>query len=399
LQYPRTISSTYMRRINRAAILELIRREAPIARSDIARKLNVSLPTVMRIVEDLIDSRLVLELDETEASGGRRRRLLSFNPSENLVIGINMGGMVIFGALADIGGTILAERRMPMSQDAELTLEHLGQMIADFLGNAARAGKNVLGIGIGAPGTTDKENGRVLWAPSLHWRNFPLRDRLQERFPDLPILVDNDVNLAAVGEQWYGAGINYRNIVMVSVGNGVGGAVIIDGVLYRGGRSAAGEVGSFLPGIQALDFKKECFGALEIASSGKGLLDQARARLLYQWSPTELESLNLEMIYAAVQNGEEWGRRILQRMIDELAVLVAGVAAILDPDIIILGGDVMGLFNQNGEVLQAIRERIHGLPPNDPLLVASQLENRGVLMGTITDLLNLTNQALTVREL
>src|SRR5450830_206175 len=275
MKYPRTISATQMRIINQSAVLELLRREPSVSRSDIGRKLGISLPTVMRIIDGLIDRNIVVELEEKEFSGGRRKQMLKFNQKDNLVIGIDLGGMTIYGALADIGGNILSDRKFSMPDLADSGAKLLGimfQIIQEYLDLAILQGKKVLGVGIGAPGITRREDGVVVWAPSTKWRNFPLKQKIQENFPNLTILVDNDANLAALGEQWFGAGANYTDIFFLSLGGGTGGAVILDGMLYRGAHAAAGEVGSSLISKEDLSFVKERYGALEMSASGIGIL-------------------------------------------------------------------------------------------------------------------------------
>jgi predicted NBD/HSP70 family sugar kinase len=402
MRYPRTISASQMRIINQSAVLELLRRESPISRSDIGRKLDISLPTVMRIIDDLISRDLVTELDETEWSGGRRKQLLQFNQKDNLVIGLDLGGMSLYGALADIGGNILAEKKHSLLDVADSESKSIGiliQTIHEFLDLAKQQGKNVLGIGIGAPGITRREDGVVAWAPSMNWRELPLKQRIQEEFPELTILVDNDANLAALGEQWFGAGNNHQNIFFLSLGGGTGGAIIWDGMLYRGAHAAAGEIGSFLPGTDFIGFKKERYGALETVASGYGMLKLARSALADRLAPEELNALDLDDIYQAYTAGETWAEKIVNPMIDSLAVAITGASAILDPEIVILYGQVFDAFNQNNMLISALEKKIKGLPPYTPQIVPSQLGKTAVIMGTITDVLYLTNKFSTVKEL
>jgi glucokinase len=402
MQYPRTISATQMRIINQSAVLELLRREPAISRSDIGRKLNISLPTVMRIIDDLVERNLVVGLDEKGFSGGRRKQLLQFNQKDNVVIGIDLGGMTIYSALADIGGNIIAEKNIPLSDlaDSESKLIcTLIQIIHEFLDMAQQQGKKVLGVGIGAPGITRREDGVVVWAPSTRWRNFPLKKKIQDEFPGLTILVDNDANLAALGEQWFGAGSNYRNILFLYLGGGTGGAVIIDGMLYRGAHAAAGEVGSSLLGKEYLTFVKERYGALEMSASGKGILAMAHNALKDQLSEAELDAIDLEMIQKAFVAGETWATSIVYHLIDSIAVTIVNAASLIDPEIVILNGQVVEAFNQNNFMVNTIEKKIKGLPPFNPTIIASVLGHKAVIMGTITDVLYLTNNFFTVREL
>lgn len=402
MKYPRTISATQMRIINQSAVLELLRREPSVSRSDIGRKLGISLPTVMRIIDDLIERNLVVELEEKEFSGGRRKQMLQFNQKDNLVIGIDLGGMTIYGALADIGGNILSDRKFSMPDLADSGAKLLGimfQIIQEYLDLAIQQGKKVLGVGIGAPGITRREDGVVVWAPSTKWRNFPLKQKIQEKFPNLTILVDNDANLAALGEQWFGAGANYTDIFFISLGGGTGGAVILDGMLYRGAHAAAGEVGSSLISKEDLSFVKERYGALEMSASGIGILSMARAALKEQLSLAELDALDLEMIHTAFVAGEPWAKSIINQLIDSIAVTIVNGTSLIDPEVVILYGQVVDAFNQDDFLITAIEKKIKGLPPFNPKIKASLLGKNAVIMGTITDVLYLTNNFFVVREM
>ncbi|MCX6064520.1 MAG: ROK family transcriptional regulator [Chloroflexi bacterium] len=391
-----------MRIINQSAVLELLRRETTISRSDIGRKLHISLPTVMRIIDDLLKSNLIVELGEKEYTGGRRKTLLQFNQQDNVVIGIDLGGMTIYAALADIGGNIIADQKFSLGDLADSEAELfilLIQIINDFLEMAKQQGKKVLGVGIGAPGITRREDGVVIWAPSTRWRNFPLKKKIQDEFPNLTILVDNDANLAALGEQWFGAGANYRDIFFLALGGGTGGAVILEGMLYRGAHSAAGEVGSSLLSKDNLNFVKERYGALEMSASGNGILAQAHAALKDVLSEAELNAIDLDMIQKAFVAGETWAVSIVNQLVDAAAVAIVNATALIDPEVVVLYGQVVDAFNQDNFLVDAIEKKITGLPPFIPTIISSLLGKKAVIMGIITDVLYLTNNFFTVREL
>ena len=203
-----TITAAEMRGINRSAILEIIRRESPIARTTIAKRLGISLPTVMRIVDQLVEEGFVRPHGETEWSGGRRRALLEFNSHGNVVLGVDMGGTKLYGALSEISGRIIAESEVDRNgAEGEQIYKLLTALIDELLACPELRGRRVRGIGVGAPGITRHREGIVKWAYALNWKDFPLKERLHKKYR-LPITVDNDVNLAALGELWFGAGQN-----------------------------------------------------------------------------------------------------------------------------------------------------------------------------------------------
>lgn len=392
--YQRTITGPQMRHINRSAILELIRQESPIARSEIAQKLDISLPTVMRIVDELIEDDLVYQVDGTEWSGGRRRSRIGFNAAGHIVVGVDLGGTKMFGAVADLGGRVLYEaeaiRPGPSGEDSYLALV---QLIQRLLNHSDLAGRKVRGIGIGAPGVTLHEEGVITWTPSLNWRNYPLKSQLAKQF-ELPVIVENDVNLAALGELWFGAGRNSLNMVLISIGTGVGAGIIINGALYRGAHDAAGEIGSLLPGRQFLRQRYEGFGALDSLASGAGVVERARQVLESRRSPAELAQLTPAGVIQAAHRGESWATELMDEAIDYLAIAVAGVSTLFDPEVIVLGGDIAGNL-----LIEPILNRIEGAIPVLPRLAASPLGRRAAVMGAIANVLHNTTSFYLVQKL
>lgn len=396
MTYRLTITSAAMREINRSAILEIIRRESPIARSTIAQRLDVSLPTVMRIVDTLMEEGFIRQHGSKEWSGGRKRPLLEFNPQGRLILGVDMGGTKMYGALSDLGGNILDEVNVGShGSNAEESFSRLATLIDTLLSSPKLAGRQVDGIGVGAPGITLHKEGVVTWASTLHWKNFPLKQRLSERYP-LPITVDNDVNLAAMGELWFGAGQNTQNMVMVAIGTGIGAGIIIDGALYRGSKEASGEIGNMLPGCEFLGKNYQAFGALESVASGTGIAERARMILKRKRSEEELEELTAEDVFEAAKQRQSWAWRVIDETVDYLAIAIANLAVAFDPEVIILGGGV----SRSAEMLvQPILYRMEGTIPTLPKLVVSSLGLRAGVMGAITNVLHNTSNFYVVHKL
>jgi glucokinase len=396
MTYRLTITASAMRDINRSAILEIIRRESPIARSTIAHRLDVSLPTVMRIVDGLIDEGFVRPQGDTEWSGGRRRPLLEFNAEGHLILGVDMGGTKIYGALSDLGGNVLDEVNVARhGTNGEDSFSRLTTLIDTLLASQTLAGRQVHGIGVGAPGITLHKEGIVSWANTLHWKDFPLKQRLSELYP-LPITVDNDVNLAAMGELWFGAGQNAQNMVMVAIGTGIGAGIIIDGALYRGASEASGEIGNMLTGHEFLGKNYQDFGALESVASGTGIAARARIALKGKLSIEKLEDMTAEDVFEAAKQRQEWAWKIIDETVDYLAIAIANLTVAFDPELIILGG---GVSRSADMLVDPILKRINGTIPKLPKLVVSSLGMRAGVMGAITNVLHNTSNFYVVHKL
>jgi predicted NBD/HSP70 family sugar kinase len=248
---------------------------------------------------------------------------------------------------------------------------------------------------VGVPGVTLHQEGVVKWANSLNWRDFPLKKRLSERY-SLPITVDNDVNLAALGELWFGAGQNCQNMITITIGWGIGAGIIIDGSLYRGSREASGEIGDMLPGREFLGRSFNDFGALESVASGKGIAEQAREILKDRRTPQELENLTAEDVFDAARLGQKWAIHLIDKTIDYLAIMVANLSVYFDPDLIVIGG---GVSRSADLLIEPILNRIQGTIPTLPRLEASNLGLRASVMGAITHVLHNTADFYVVHKL
>jgi glucokinase len=387
--HQQTITAAEMRGINRSAVLEIIRRESPIARATIARRLDISLPTVMRIVEELSKEGFVRPQGKTEWSGGRRRPLLEFHAAGNVVIGVDMGGTRFYGAISDIGGTILGEAvRERDGASGPECFKLLTSLIDELLKHPELRGRHVRGIGVGAPGITLHREGVVKWAYALNWRDFPLKAQLEKKYK-LPITVDNDVNLAALGELWFGAAQNTENMILITIGAGIGAGIVIDGVLYRGSGEASGEIGHTVPGREFLGKSYEDFGALESLASATGMVARAK-RLRHS------RDLVMEDIFDAARGGETWARRIIEDTVAYLSIAIANLSVSFDPEVIVLGGAVTPYARILSE---SILQSLDGTIPSLPRLEVSNLGLQATVMGAIVTVLHNTSNFYVVHKL
>ncbi|MCS7248336.1 MAG: ROK family transcriptional regulator [Anaerolineales bacterium] len=388
-------NAALMRRLNRSSVLDLLRQASPISPTEIASRLNLSLPTVMRILEELARHGLVLRLEEQQYSGGRPRSLVSFNGTSHAVIGLDLGGTKMYGTVADLCGTIQAEvyrASVPSHPDENLNLTI--EMIEELLQVPRREGQKVLGIGVGAPGVTLFDEGIVIWAPSLGWRDLPLRDLLAQRF-GLEVVVENDVNLAALGEYGFGVAKGASSLVCLAVGTGIGSGIVLDRKIYRGYHQSAGEVGYLLPCREALGKRYEHFGALESLASGTGVVQRAQELIRARGLAVELESLTAEKVFDLARSGVDWAQALVDETVDYLALVIAAISVVLDPEVIVLGGGV----SRSADVLvEPILNRLQGCLPAPVRLVVSNLGYRAAVMGAIMLVLDTSFEHINLRS-
>ena len=187
------------------------------------------------------------------------------------MIGVDLGGTKMYGMVADLAGNIQYKLFRTHEENREIAdgdyVAGLINFIHQLLDAPRPEGQKIRGIGVGAPAITLVPEGIVTWAPSLGWRDLPLREILTEKF-DLPVTVENDVNLSALGEWGFGAAKGVNSLVQIAVGTGIGAGIMIDGAIYRGFQQAAGEVGYMLPNTAVLGQVHDGFGALELLCIG-----------------------------------------------------------------------------------------------------------------------------------
>ena len=309
---------------------------------------------------------------------------MSPRSSTDRIIGIDLGGTKIFGGLVDPFGQIEHETYVAHGGDAstrdDRVFERLVEFVHTLAGEALASGCRVRGVGVGAPGVTRADG--VVTSAQLGWKEMPLGARLTQRL-QLSVRIENDVNLAALGELHFGAGRGARTIVCISPGTAIGGAVIIDGKLLRGHHDSAGELGLMLPGPQFLSWRDRDWGVLEDIASGTGIAKRGRKAVQDQGLPLPPDGLRAEDVFAAAAEGAAWATAILEETIDYLAVAVANLQAVLDPERIILGG---GIASASDRIIPGIEQRLAPVLPIVPSIVRSELGYRAGVLGAVAAL-------------
>jgi predicted NBD/HSP70 family sugar kinase len=369
-----------MRAINRSAVLEYLRLSKTASRTELSTELMISKPTVMRIVDDLLAAGLIISLDEREKGARRSRELLALNAPNNLVLGVDIGGSHISAIIATIGGEILYQNRTAVNwSSSESNYQTLIQYIKDLRKEALSFPVNILGIAIGVPGIIDSTNGVVRIAPSLNWHNFPLLEKLESAL-DIPVIVENDVNLAVLGENWFGIGEGVNNLVMISVGTGIGSGIILDGKLHRGFRDSSGEIGYLLPGVQYLDNQYPGFGALESLASCSGITDRAIKALKSTATHFDISKVDAQFVFDQAREGQTWAKNIVNETVDFLSLAIANISVCFDPELIIIGGGIAGSIDM---LIAPIQKRLMNVIPFVPKLEGSRLMNNAPLLGAV----------------
>lgn len=261
----------------------------------------------------------------------------------NLVIGIDLGGTNIKGALVDGEGAIIAKLETATRANAgpEAVAGRISGIITDLEAMANDRERRVPGIGIGVPGQSDQAQGTVIFAPNLHWHNVPLVKYLH-RITRLPIFLENDANVAALGEQWRGAGRGSVNMVMITVGTGIGGGLILNGRLYSGTNGSAGEVGHTVIDPDGPQCSCGRRGCLETLTSATAMVRMAQ-EAIDRGEETDLvrvENLEAKDIFMSAEAGDKTAREIVNKAAYFLGIGLGNLINIFNPDTIVIGGGV-----------------------------------------------------------
>lgn len=356
----------------------MIREMPGMTRVDLAHDLGYSASTVTRVVAGLMEEDLVIEGEATERAGaGRRPTSLFINGDAFNLLGVDIAPQSVHVAIVSLGGTIQSERVYPLDRRSAAD-EQIHAAIAESLSEAANAQHRVRAIGIGAPGVTLAESGIVRWAPAFGWRDFPLGPRVEERW-GIPTFVENDVNLAAVGEYWFGSARGSDSLAYLLISEGMGSGLIIDGKLHRGRHYAAGEVGYIVPDRALLHGDFADVGAMETMLLSPQL-GARRAEIAAERGETiGAEPLGLSASIENAQAGAPVDVLLADDILDRLAQTIASMTAVIDPGVIILGGDLVPRGEWIRDQLVARLERV--LPADSVDLQVSQLGGRATVLG------------------
>lgn len=268
---------------------------------------------------------------------------------EKKILGIDLGGTSAKCAILTEQGDIQVKWSVPTdsSESGVHIVPNLIESIHHHLELYQMTPADFLGIGMGSPGTIDHEAGTVVGAYNLNWSEVqPIREQFQEAFA-LPFYIDNDANVAALGEQWLGAGDQEDNVVFVTLGTGVGGGLVVDGQLLRGASGAAGEIGHITVDEQGYECTCGKKGCLETVASATGIVHLSRDLSEEFAGESELKSLiddgediNAKTVFDCAKADDKFANLVIEEVINYLALALGNITNLLNPSIIVLGGGV-----------------------------------------------------------
>ncbi|MBF8184677.1 ROK family transcriptional regulator [Nonomuraea sp. K274] len=357
------------------ALLGILRSGRPRTRGELAELTGLSRSTVSQRLDGLIEHRWVVAGEDSVSSGGRPATVFAFNGGARLVLAADLGATRARLAVIDLGMSVLAERTAELSidQGPEQTLGWVAGAFQDLLSAAGRDLSQVCGVGIGLPGPVEHASGRPANPPIMPgWDGFAVPDWLGARL-GAPVLVDNDVNVMALGEHW-AARPEVDHLIFIKMGTGIGCGIISGRRLHRGAQGAAGDVGHVR--VPASEAPCRCgnVGCLEAVAGGGSMAAALRA--------SGIEAEGSRDVVALMRAGDLRATRLVRQAGREVGTVMASIVNFFNPSVIVIGGDVAEAGEQ---VLAGVRETIYSrslpLATQHLGIRVSQLGDRAGVMG------------------
>ena len=361
-----------IRWLNRRLVIDALRRYGPLSRTDLGQLLGLEPSTITSIIQELLAEGLVREVGQGESRGGRRPILLDLNYDYGHTLGAKIEVERVRVGLVSLDGRLLAEveERYERGSSPKRVLNALLKAI-EQLPNVPR----LLGLGVGVSGFVHSERDHLMYSPILGWQEVDLASPLRERLA-LPVFITNDVTAFTLGEKWYGAGRRFRNFLLVTVGEGIGAGLSLEGHLYEGTIGGAGELGHTCIQIDGPLCRCGERGCLEALASDAFLRREGPRHGL----PAEPEA-----IVRVAQEGNPEARELLAQMGRHLGIGLKNAVNLLNPEAIVIGGERLDAFEffrtaMEEEVLK------HSFPAEAESLeiVPAELGEAGWLIGAGT---------------
>jgi predicted NBD/HSP70 family sugar kinase len=369
---PTSAQPALLKDLNERAVLDAIRDGAPISRAEISRRARISKPTVSVALQSLLHAGLVREAEEGRAGRSYGAVFFEAVPEAALVLGVDIGARFLRGALCDLRGTIRARQDVELDRAGpEELLDAVAGLRDGLVAVSGLPGDRIDSVVTGIPGVVEDESGRVRLAENAHGLEGTAVGAELERRLGLPVTVENDVNLAALGEHARGLGRGVDDFAFVSVGTGLGAGLVLGGELRRGRHGAAGE----LDFVRAADDEDldPCAEALEALAARLASTAKGPATVL-------APPYDARAIFAAARAGDPVGAAVVAEEARRIALHIVPIAAVADVALVVLGGGV----GRNGDLLlEPVRTLLAERLAYPPRVEVSSLGEAAVLIGAL----------------
>ncbi|HQB94763.1 MAG TPA: ROK family transcriptional regulator, partial [Candidatus Omnitrophota bacterium] len=345
------------------AILEVVRKNGPISRTDISKLTELNIVTVSNYVNHYIKKGLVVEGDLDESTGGRKPVLVELNPKAGYIVGVGLNMMSMVGVLVDLEINVVTElKRERLPDNSEQVIQQMVDLAAEIIQKAEIDKSRIVGVGVGVPGIIDERGRTIRWPQSLGDKDISICTSIKDTFEKklgIPAFVENDANAAVLGEKWLGLDRDVRH--MVYMFSGVGCGILINEEIYRGATGAAGELG--ITSMRATrDFTQKIATQLGRWEMDIGMVRHARERLdkgepslIKDYVKGDLDKISFKDIVRAVKEKDALAIKVAEQAGQDLGRKIAFIVNLLNPEVVVIGG---GIEDCGAALLDAVKSTV-----------------------------------------
>lgn len=355
-----------VRETNLSLIMQRLHEQHALSRAALADITGLNKSTVSSLVQQLMEMSFVHEVGLNSGGVGRPSMQLEFNPEAGIMVSCELGVDFISAICTTFAAEVIWRHKESTRGLLDQTAI-IHQLLA-LLHEALRSGRRhcpqcgpLMGLALGVPGLVDRANGTLLFAPNLGWRDVALRDYLAESFAGVPVFVDNEANMAALGENLFGAARGYRDVLFISAGVGLGGAIVRSDQLVRGTTGFAGEFGHMtvdpdgeLCNCGNRGCWETCVSQSAVFRHIRRSIAQGRDSLLLLLTGSNLDQLSIPLVVEAARSGDSVALDALARVGEALGTGLASLVNALNPDLVVFGG----ILSLGGEFLMPVVEQV-----------------------------------------
>jgi glucokinase-like ROK family protein len=346
----RTGDQTLVRQINLAVIMHHLRENAPISRAALAEITGLNKTTVSSLVRELIDRQYVREVGfekpDSSRGAGRLAMLLSLNPKAGYIVSLEIGVDYLMAVCTNFAPETIWQFKEEIDPDMgqQVIFDRLLALLYQGLNAGSEYSQNLLGVAVGVPGLVDQTNGTLLFAPNLRWENVPLRAKLQG-LVEAPLIVDNEANLAALGEHYFGSARGFNEVLYLSAGVGLGGGLVHDGQVFSGITGFGSEFGHMTMDPDGEICNCGNRGCWETQVSQRALFrylrrsaGQGNETLLTEMTGGNLGALTVPMVVEAAQLSDRLALEAFEVLGHHMGIGIASLVNALNPELVVFGG-------------------------------------------------------------
>lgn len=395
IQLNQIVNPKIQNKINRSIIFHYIRENGPVSRIKVSKELKISAPAVSRVINKLIENKFLVEIGKIKTKSGKRPILLKINENKGHIIAIDLSTEELKIAITNFSGKIIKKYqgfRITNSKDIEKKLiDKINKVIKEFYQKSQRDGNNskIEAICVGVAANIDTTTGKILSVPLYEsWIDINFKKILNDAFK-IPVYVEEDIFLSVLAEKKYGEGKKYDDIIFIEVSIGIGAGIIIDNHIIKGSSGLAGQIGFIITNPKDIGYNSNNRGYLENFASIQSMkriaierIKQGEHTIITRMANNDVNKIDATMICNAAIKGDELANDIITETVNLLSIAIINLILIINPQIIVIGGEICNLPEVNRLFIKPIIENVKkSIPFKIPAIKLFSLGEDANLLG------------------